>query len=124
MRVSRRSLALAASIAAAIILCTVYYRFDPEVSPMPRCFFKALTGWDCPGCGSQRALHALLHGDAASAWGHNAAIMLLVPLMAFYAVAEWRKSSLPRLYALLYNRWAIYALLAGITGWTLWRNLA
>jgi len=47
-----------------------------------------------------------------------------VPLMAFYAVAEWRKSSSPRLYALLYNRWAIYALLAGITGWTLWRNLA
>ena len=33
----------------------------------PTCPFLAITGWYCPGCGSLRAVHDLLHGDLAGA---------------------------------------------------------
>lgn len=47
----------------------LYFIFDPAVTRWaPKCMFRVLTGYDCPGCGSQRALHALLHADMA---GHG-----------------------------------------------------
>ena len=64
---SRRLLAAAAML-ALVAAVAVYFALDPARHPFPRCMFLTLTGWQCPGCGSQRALHALLHGDIASAW--------------------------------------------------------
>ena len=45
-----------------IILGAVYSVFDPlKSSFFPSCPFKSVTGLDCPGCGSQRAIYELLH---------------------------------------------------------------
>ena len=41
------------------------------------CVFHELTGYYCPGCGSGRALRALLHGSFAEAFGYNALFLLL-----------------------------------------------
>ena len=41
------------------------------------CVFYELTGLYCPGCGSGRAAQALLRGDLAAAFGHNALAFLL-----------------------------------------------
>lgn len=41
------------------------------------CVFYELTGRYCPGCGSGRAARALLRGDLAAAFGHNALAFLL-----------------------------------------------
>lgn len=41
------------------------------------CFFKATFGVECPGCGSQRALIALLKGDVIGSLKYHAA---LIPL--------------------------------------------
>ena len=44
-------------------MAALYYAVDPSHDVwLPRCPFHALTGWDCPACGGQRALHSLLHG--------------------------------------------------------------
>jgi hypothetical protein len=45
----------------------------PEVliALAPRCPLRTLTGWECPGCGSTRALSALARGDLAAAWRFN-----------------------------------------------------
>jgi Protein of unknown function (DUF2752) len=51
----------------------------------PACPFHALTGWWCPGCGSLRALHAVAHGDLATAVARN---VLLLPVLAYLA-ATW-----------------------------------
>ena len=50
-----------------------YRHFNPAdaSSHAPRCILRAVSGYDCPGCGSQRAFHAMLNGNIAEAWNHN-----------------------------------------------------
>ena len=54
---------------AAVAIMLFYGLNDPaDHTPLPKCLLKTVTGYDCPGCGAQRALHALLHGRIADAW--------------------------------------------------------
>ena len=65
----------------------LYYRFDPaRHSFFPPCPFRWLTGYQCAGCGSQRAAHQLLHGHLASAWQINPLLVVLLPylLLGFF----------------------------------------
>lgn len=73
-------LVLLAAVAGAVIL----FRFDPARTPFyPPCPFRRLTGCLCPGCGSLRATHQLLHGNLAEAIKLNAfSVLLLVPTLA------------------------------------------
>jgi Protein of unknown function (DUF2752) len=58
----------------------IVYRFPPSnYSFYPRCPIYLTTHWLCPGCGSTRALHALLHFDVQSAFHYNALFTLLFP---------------------------------------------
>lgn len=69
-------------VAVLGIAVYVYYTYDPAVHKwFPQCPFKALTGLDCPGCGSQRAVHALLHGEFQQAFLHNALLAPFVPYL-------------------------------------------
>ena len=62
---------------AAALLC-LYMGVLALGLPMPACIFYHTTGWECPGCGSQRALHALLQGHIMEAWSY---ILLLPPAL-------------------------------------------
>ena len=54
--------------------------FDPaQFGMFPRCPFHWLTGWQCPGCGSQRALHHLLHLDIYQALLDNPLLVISIP---------------------------------------------
>lgn len=64
----------------------VLYIADPaRHSLYPVCYFHQLTGLDCPGCGSQRAIHQLLHGNLLLAFRLNPLLILSLPLLAFWA---------------------------------------
>lgn len=107
-----------------IVMAVVYYFFDPSDSVFfPRCIFRSLTGWDCPGCGSQRALHALLHADVAGAWHYNAGLIVGLPLLALLCLAEWQRESLPRLHRAVTSTTFITILLAAIIVWWIGRNI-
>lgn len=94
IRIKRRSIVVIAFLVVVAML-SVYFYFDPNDSVFfPRCVVKQLTGYDCPGCGSQRAIHALLHGDIVTAWRYNALMLLLLPLSLMLAVAELLQHSL------------------------------
>ena len=74
---------------AAAAAATLLYAFDPaDAGFFPRCPSLALTGWRCAGCGSQRALHALLHGDLAAAWSLNPLLVVAVPYLTIGFAAE------------------------------------
>lgn len=49
------------------------------------CPFKTITGFHCPGCGSQRAIHQLLHFNIIGAFRLNPLMVLSLPLI-FYGL--------------------------------------
>ena len=61
----------AAAIWASLAAGGAYlYWFEPgKTGFFPSCPFRALTGFNCPGCGTTRALHQLLHGNVVAAFG-------------------------------------------------------
>ena len=59
-------------VAAAVGALALLFAFDPATTPFfPSCPFRLLTGWSCPGCGTLRAVHALLHGHFGVALHDN-----------------------------------------------------
>lgn len=112
--------AIAAVILAAIVL---YATFDPATNPFPRCIFLQLTGWKCPGCGSQRALHSLLHLDIAKAWRYNAMLVAAIPVVSVMFLSQVTKRKMPRLYNSLNGRVAIWTSFVLLTGWWMLRNI-
>lgn len=58
------------------------YLYDPAASNFyPRCLFRHATGLLCPGCGTARALHCLLHLRFAEAWRFNPAAIVAIPVI-------------------------------------------
>ncbi len=83
------ALVLLAVFAAAGLVAL--YRVDPSHSDRyPKCAFHWLTGLHCPGCGSTRALHALLHGRLGEALQMNALLVLGIPGLALMVVWQRR----------------------------------
>lgn len=124
VNLSRRRIITGVAVAiAAAALIAVYGAFDPATTPFPRCPFLMLTGWQCPGCGSQRAAHALLNGDIAGAWELNAVMVCLLPLIVLLVVAELLRSLHPRLYAVLNSRELCLAAAVAFIAWCILRNI-
>jgi hypothetical protein len=91
--------------AAGIILLRV---FDPATSGVfPPCPVRYLTGLYCPGCGSLRAMHALLHGELGLAWAMNPLMIVTLPFVTYgllsAALFELRGRGLPQV--MLPARW-------------------
>lgn len=68
-----------------IVLAIFYYKYNPGMySFFPECPFHKYVGLDCPGCGSQRAVHALLHGNILQALNYNALLVLSLPFLLIH----------------------------------------
>lgn len=73
-----------------ILLGVFYYSVNPGSDTFAiRCVWRDLTSTQCPACGLQRALHALLHGDLRSAIGYNYFFILSVPYALLVVLASW-----------------------------------
>lgn len=110
---------------AGLLLGAMLFVSDPSSSRLfPPCPFHALTGWHCPGCGSLRAAHQLLHGDILSAFQLNPLMVLFLPFVAYGLFAGlWNtcfKSHIP--VVRLEAHW-IWAILSVIVLYGIARNL-
>lgn len=78
----------------ALAGCLAVAATDPQTRAelSPGCPFRALTGWDCPGCGGTRAVYALTQGQLGTAVSHNLLLFLVGPL-SVAAWAHWLRSS-------------------------------
>jgi hypothetical protein len=99
--------------------------FDPATSGIfPPCPLRYLTGWYCPGCGSLRAIHQLLHGNLRAAWALNPLTVVLLPFLTYglasFALVELRGRGLPQPF--LRAGW-IRALCAAIILFGIARNI-
>ena len=108
-------------LAVAVV---VYFGFDPSASAwFPKCPFLLLTGWQCPGCGSQRAIHSLLHLDFLAAMRYNLLLVLSLPVMVVLLYAEMVRTRKPAFYARVHRVAFIWVYFAVVCVWWLVRNL-
>lgn len=106
-------------------VAVLFYVLDPNQYVLfPKCAFHSLTGAYCPGCGSQRALHSLLHLDFAGVVSYNflflpAALLLLYHYSHPFLnnIFNWK---LPNIFYMKYTPIVILAVV--ILFWIL-RNL-
>lgn len=78
--VKTRTAIIAVIVSAAAI--AVLFIFNPtQVNFYPPCIFHSLTGLYCPGCGTARALHQLLHGNIRAALSYNLLTMASLPIL-------------------------------------------
>jgi hypothetical protein len=78
----------------------VLYFFNPtQFSFYPTCLFYKTTGLLCPGCGTLRAIHHLLHGHIQAAFRFNALLVSSLPILAagFVQAARYRAANKPAL---------------------------
>ena len=88
------------------------------------CPTKLIFGVTCPGCGSQRALYSLLHGDLFASLHYNAAFVLALGLLLFafgaYCLRLWTGR---RIRGWQNMRYSAVVLLVAVLGWFVVRNI-
>ena len=97
----------------------VLYTFPPTAYAFyPRCPVRLLTGLECPGCGTTRALHHLLHGRIDDAFRLNPMLFVLVAvaLCALPAVLRGRSPQF------LMKPWFAWTSFVVLTGYWIVRN--
>lgn len=111
-------------LAGAVGVMAVYLLVCVYGGMMPRCPFKWVTGFDCPGCGSQRALRALLQCHPMEAWSYN---LILPPVVAYLllilTLPLCKGERAARIHARLTSAPAIWTLLGVVILWWIVRNL-
>jgi hypothetical protein len=69
----------------AIALLPIYFFLDPSsFAFFPKCPFLTLTHLECPGCGSQRAIHQLLNFNLLGAFKFNFLLVLFLPILLYH----------------------------------------
>ena len=116
------AIALLAAVSAAVVL----YAVDPaRGSFYPLCPFRTITRLNCPGCGSLRACHQLLHANIVAAFKLNPLMVLALPYLAYslasYVSLKVRGRRLPGIGP---NAPLVYGLLILILVYWLVRNTA
>lgn len=109
-----------------VIFSIVYFLFSPEDSLyFPKCMFHSLTGWDCPGCGSQRAVHHLLHLRVKEAFFYNPLLICAIPyiLAASYFDYWGGRERFPKAAKAMFGTIAIYILLCIVALFWILRNV-
>jgi Protein of unknown function (DUF2752) len=115
-RRNRIVLGTGALLAAALTYVGLVDPHNPD-SFFPVCPFRLLTGWNCPGCGTLRMIHDVLHGDLAAAIADNALLLVGIPLLAGWALLRHRRGKSPLTIL------ATAALVSTLLAWTVVRNL-
>ena len=69
-----------ALVSVTTVLLYLYGMFDPaEYSFFPKCPFLQVTGLQCSGCGSQRAIHQLMQLNVGGAMRANPLVVIAIP---------------------------------------------
>jgi hypothetical protein len=92
----------------------------------PRCWIHQNTGLLCPGCGTTRALHALLHGDLRTAWTLNPLVVAQLPIVLVLGVRAvrsgragrgWMPPLRARHIAMLTAVMIVFGVVRNLPGW-------
>ena len=109
-----------------LVVGMVYYFNNPAES---WCFLKCpvnyVTGLSCPGCGSQRAIHELLHLNFKQAFAYNPLLIAAIPYTALGIAfnTETLKTRYPKTRKFFYGQRALYVVLVVVILFFILRNI-
>ncbi|MPS74167.1 MAG: DUF2752 domain-containing protein [Chryseobacterium sp.] len=109
-----------------LALICIYYFFDPtKYSFFLKCPLKTITGYECAGCGVQRAFHSLLHFRFLEAFKYNPLLVISISVLVFVLLINFVK----RYYNLkikrdnyIFNKKSIILILIMVFVFSLLRN--
>lgn len=114
-------------IAAVIVaIGLLLFIFDPvQTLWSPKCVVKAVTGYDCPGCGFQRAAHAVLHGRFMEAAHYNLFLLFALPYLFLLVLSDWllRGKAQAQLKRFTHHRYWLWTYIVLFFTWWILRNL-
>lgn len=119
----RHRLIAAGILAGAACLAAFYYIVGPESGLLPQCVMYGFTGLKCPGCGTQRFVHAALHGQWIEALNYNWLMPLLLAFLAVIVWVELTSATHPRRRVRFYSPAMIWSFWGVLVGWTVVRNI-
>lgn len=123
---NKKRIVTAILLPVLILFAVIYYRTDPiESIYFPKCMIRTLTGYDCPGCGSQRAIHHLLHLNIGDALRANALVVVMIPYISAGLWFEYagKKEKYPVAYRRIFGRRMMLIVLIAIIAFTVIRNI-
>jgi uncharacterized protein DUF2752 len=123
MRIPAAWKAIGLAVAGASAIAALFFLDPARGGIFPPCPFHSLTGYLCPGCGTLRALHQLLHGNLGAAWRLNPFSVLALPYVGYEsagaALLATTRRRLPRIFI---PSALVWALLAAILAFWILRN--
>ncbi len=124
----RRKIIIVSAISLVLVAgAFLFYFFDPEEEVLaPKCPSLLITGYECPGCGSQRAIHDLLHFRIGNAFAHNLLVPIVIPyiILGIYFQYFGGKERYPKAERILFGRWAALIVLTIIICYCIIRNIS
>ena len=109
----------------AVIVLLFLALVDPATTIFaPKCMFKYLTGYDCPACGIQRAIHTLLNADVVTALRYNYFLLISIPYFWAVAITTFCKSEIvSKMSYYVQHPKVVKVVLALIILWWIMRNI-
>jgi hypothetical protein len=106
-------------------LALVYQMYNPATNHFPKCPFLQLTGYQCPGCGSQRAIHHLLNFEVKEAFALNPLLLVSIPylLVGFLFETVVLNERMLTIRKFLFGSKAIQVILVAVLSFWIGRNL-
>ena len=109
-----------------ILLITGYYFF---LNPYEQeyffisCPFYKITGFQCSGCGSQRAFHEILHLNFREAFHQNALVLFAIPYFSLIFFTSFFQEKFAKLRQILIGKKTILVLFIIVILFGVFRNL-
>ncbi|MFV0420396.1 MAG: DUF2752 domain-containing protein [Dysgonomonas sp.] len=122
----KKYILLILSIIFPVVIVYVYYSIYDMMGNNALCTFREATGLECPGCGGQRSLHYLLHGNILQALHYNLFFVIALPFLAYFYVMAIRVYILNQkecLKSFIFSSWFGFSLLAFLILFFILRNI-
>lgn len=123
----RRKIIIVSAISLVLLaVAFLLYTFDPAEEVLaPKCPSLLITGYECPGCGSQRSIHDLLHLRIGAAFAHNLLVPVAIPyiFLGIYFQYSGGKEKYPKVERILFGKWSAIVILVVVIAYWVLRNL-
>ncbi len=109
-----------------VLLLVFFYNVNPSAEKYPiKCMWHLFTGTQCAGCGFQRAIFALMHGEFVEALRYNYFFVIAMPYIFLVVLVSWYNFNhvFDGLRDVVLGRRALMAYLVLYVGWWILRNI-